>query len=329
MESPKISIIVPVYKVEQYLHKCLDSILAQTFTDWECILIDDGSPDNSGAICDEYAQKDSRFRVIHQENKGSAGARNAGLQMAQGIYLICVDSDDWVEPDYLECLYNEAERTGADVVLCNLLHQYKKKTVVVKNIVSEKPLENLCNLLECKIYGYLFCKFIRLSLLKECEIKFIEGLNMWEDMLFSTKIFVVAKKFSHVNKALYYYRNTPGSLENTVSESSIQQILGNVYQIKNILNSHGLSPTIEKSILFLETRARDYIIFCPNREIRKKFEHEMKWTDKFLYDYRLKRSMVAKLYIFCYLHNITWLQEALLFMKYHFFQKKRILRKSI
>ena len=75
MESPKISIIVPVYKVEQYLHKCLDSILAQTFTDWECILIDDGSPDNSGAICDEYAQQDSRFRVIHQENKGVSAAR--------------------------------------------------------------------------------------------------------------------------------------------------------------------------------------------------------------------------------------------------------------
>ena len=319
---PQISIIVPVYKVEQYLHKCLDSILAQTFTDWECILIDDGSPDNSGVICDEYAQQDRRFRVIHQENKGSAGARNTGLGKAQGKYLICVDSDDWVEPDYLECLYNEAERTGADIVLCNLLHQYKQKTVVVKNVVSEKKSENLCNLLEGKIYGYLFCKFIRLSLLKEHGIKFNEGLNMWEDMLFSAKIFVVAKKFSYVNKALYHYRNTPGSLENTISEASIQQILGNVHQIKNILDAHGLSSALEKSIPILEVRARDYIIFCPKKELRKKFENEMKWTDGLLYDSRVARSFMAKLYIFCYLHNITWLQEILLFMKYNFFSKK-------
>lgn len=320
---PQISIIVPVYKVEQYLHKCLDSILAQTFTDWECILIDDGSPDNSGAICDEYAQQDSRFRVIHQENKGSAGARNVGLDVAKGEWIAFVDSDDWVEPDYLECLYNEAERTGADVVLCNLLHQYKQKTVVVKNVVSEKSSENLCNLLEGKIHGYLVCKFIRFSLLKKQEIKFVEGLNMWEDMLFSTKIFVIAKKFSYVDKALYHYRNTPGSLVNTISETAIQQIIGNVYQIKNVLNNHGLLSVLENSILILEVRVRDYIIFCPPKKIRKKFENEMRWTDNLLYDSKLNRSVLAKLYIFFYLHNITWLQEFLLFMKYKIFSSNK------
>ena len=94
---PKISIIVPVYKVEKYLNRCLDSIIAQTYTDWECILIDDGSPDNSGKICDEYAEKNSRFVVIHQENTGSAEARNIALKNANGEYIICVDSDDWVE----------------------------------------------------------------------------------------------------------------------------------------------------------------------------------------------------------------------------------------
>ena len=121
----KISILVPVYKVEKYLERCLDSILAQTFTDWECILIDDGSPDNSGKICDEYAKKDERFVVLHHEsNKGSAAARNTAFNKASADYFICVDSDDWVEPNYLEELYNKAINTNADVIGCNLVKEF-------------------------------------------------------------------------------------------------------------------------------------------------------------------------------------------------------------
>lgn len=96
MSTPKISCIVPVYNVEKYLRRCVDSILAQTFTDFELILVDDGSPDGCPAICDEYAEKDSRVRVIHQENKGVSAARNAGLDMARGEYVCFVDGDDEV-----------------------------------------------------------------------------------------------------------------------------------------------------------------------------------------------------------------------------------------
>lgn len=98
----KISIIIPVYKAESYLRTCLDSVTAQTITNWECILIDDGSPDGSGAICDEYATKDSRFHVIHKSNGGAGSARNAGLDFASGDYVCFVDSDDYISPDYLE-----------------------------------------------------------------------------------------------------------------------------------------------------------------------------------------------------------------------------------
>lgn len=98
----EISIIVPIYKVERYLKRCVDSILNQTFTDFELILVDDGSPDNCGRICDEYAEKDNRIYVIHKENGGLSDARNAGLDYATGQYIIFVDSDDFVEPDLLE-----------------------------------------------------------------------------------------------------------------------------------------------------------------------------------------------------------------------------------
>ena len=103
---PKVSIIVPVYKAEQYLHRCVDSILSQSFTDCELILVDDGSPDKSGEICDEYASRDSRIQVIHKQNGGVSSARNAGLDVAHGEYVWFVDSDDWIENDSLKEIYN-------------------------------------------------------------------------------------------------------------------------------------------------------------------------------------------------------------------------------
>ena len=101
---PKVSIIIPIYNVEKYLKCCLDSILVQTFQDWEAIFVDDGSKDSSGIICDEYAAKDARVRVIHKENGGLSSARNAGLAIASGDWIMHLDGDDWIEPDMLERL---------------------------------------------------------------------------------------------------------------------------------------------------------------------------------------------------------------------------------
>ena len=116
MNNPKISVIVPVYNVERYLRKCLDSIIAQTFSDWECICVDDGSPDNSGKILDEYAAKDKRFVIIHKENGGVSSARNAGLDMARGEYITFCDSDDWIEKETYEVAYMNAKKNNADIV---------------------------------------------------------------------------------------------------------------------------------------------------------------------------------------------------------------------
>ena len=116
---PKVTVIVPVYNVEQYLRRCIDSILAQTFGDLELILVDDGSADSSGVICDAYAEKDSRVKVIHQKNSGVSAARNTGLDAAEGEYIAFVDSDDHVDPDYLAALL----QTKADLVICGAILQ--------------------------------------------------------------------------------------------------------------------------------------------------------------------------------------------------------------
>ena len=114
---PAISIIVPVFKVEHYLRKCIDSLLAQTMREIEIILVDDGSPDRCPEICDEYARKDQSIKVIHQQNRGISAARNAGLAAASGEYIMFVDSDDWVEPDFCRIPYETAESKGADMVI--------------------------------------------------------------------------------------------------------------------------------------------------------------------------------------------------------------------
>lgn len=120
MEAPQISIIVPVYNVEDYLRQCLDSIIAQTFTDWECIFVDDGSKDGSGRICDEYAQKDDRFKVIHKENGGVAKARIDGFNASQGEYVFFIDADDTIEADAIEKLFKNSQKYNVDISICQI-----------------------------------------------------------------------------------------------------------------------------------------------------------------------------------------------------------------
>ena len=118
---PKISVIVPVYKVEQYLCRCIDSILGQTFSDFELILVDDGSPDNCGKICDEYAAKDERIHVIHQENGGLSAARNTGILHSKSDWICFVDSDDFIHHQMLDNMYNTVKKTTADIVACSAI----------------------------------------------------------------------------------------------------------------------------------------------------------------------------------------------------------------
>ena len=123
-----ISVIIPVYNVEPYLRKCLDSVVNQTYRNLEILVIDDGSTDGSGAICDEYAS-DRRMRIFHTENRGLSCARNLGLDEAKGEWIGFVDSDDWIEPDMYEALLKKAEETGADIVECGVFREYPGRTV--------------------------------------------------------------------------------------------------------------------------------------------------------------------------------------------------------
>ena len=201
-----VSVIVPVYKAEKYLHRCVDSILAQTFTNFELILVDDGSPDGSGALCDEYAQKDSRVRVIHKENGGVASARQCGIDNATGTYTIHADPDDWVEPTMLEELYNKAIAENADMVICDFYVSERNCNTYIKQEVSdETSQEVLKDLLFHRLHGSLCNKLIKLACYTDNHIKFAEGLNTSEDYLICVKVLKNNPRVAYLNKAFYHY----------------------------------------------------------------------------------------------------------------------------
>ena len=203
---PLISVIVPVYNAEKYLHRCVDSILAQTFTDFELILIDDGSIDCSRTICEKYATNDKRIKVIHKSNGGVASARQMGVDNALGNYTIHADPDDWVEPTMLEELYKKAIEKDADMVICDFYVQTCNTCITRTQRISEESSEDtLLALLSHKLHGSLCNKLIRLECYKKFNIRFVEGLNFCEDYLVCIKMLKNDIKVAYLNKAFYYY----------------------------------------------------------------------------------------------------------------------------
>ena len=207
MEMPLVSVIVPVYKVESYLHRCVDCILAQTYANLEIILVDDGSPDNCGKICDEYAQKDKCIKVIHKKNGGLSDARNAGLDIAMGEYITFVDSDDWIHFQYVEILLNNLTKADVDISTCSFVRTPEKMLMDSKVsessyhiYSSEKAIEQTLyqNRLDNSAWGKLYKKELFNGL------RFTVG-RLYEDLDFFYKIYDRAVRLVHTDAVLYYY----------------------------------------------------------------------------------------------------------------------------
>ena len=223
---PEISIIVPVYRAEKYLNACVDSILNQTYSDFELVLIEDGSPDQSGAICDEYAQKDDRVRVIHQPNQGKAAARNHALPMTQGKWLCYVDSDDAIHPQMLEHLHRAAEKSGAGISMCQFLeapeppedYEQPAEFSYTPLTMDEKTLTELHD--RDQYPGWMACaKLIRRELVE--GYPFHTG-RVYEDNEAVTRWLLPAKTLAMLPTQLYFYRTNPEST--TKSQFSLKRL---------------------------------------------------------------------------------------------------------
>ncbi|WP_179865628.1 glycosyltransferase family 2 protein [Bacillus sp. AFS017336] len=202
--NPKISIIVPVYKVEPYIHKCINSLLDQTFTDYELILINDGSPDQCGEICDHYATVDSRIKVIHKENGGQASARNTGLEIAKGDYIGFVDSDDYIDNDMLEVLINNAMKFEAEVVECGINIVNGDKIHQIQNNIQVEFGDNIFALKGLLNNGYrnsVCNKLYKKEIFN--ELRFPNKL--YEDGFLAFKIYYLVKKYVFIGESKYNY----------------------------------------------------------------------------------------------------------------------------
>lgn len=204
-KRPGVSVIVPVYKAENYLCRCVDSLLAQIFSDFEILLIDDGSPDRSGEICDEYAEKDTRIRVFHKENGGVSSARQYGIDNALGEYTIHADPDDWVEPEMLEELYRRAKEEDADMVICDYYLDGFQRKYMKQRPSSCDSQEVLYDLMFQKLHGSLWNKLIRRACYKTYDVKLPKGLDYCEDVITLVQLWKNSIKIVYVNKAFYYY----------------------------------------------------------------------------------------------------------------------------
>jgi glycosyltransferase involved in cell wall biosynthesis len=220
MPRPLISIIIPVYNVEKYLVRCINSVLSQSFTDFECILIDDGSSDKSPLICDEYAKKDSRIIVIHKANDGASSARNAGLDMAQGLWIIFIDSDDWVNENYLLLLYKNAAENNCDISVCGyksinekseLLKKNKPPALIVFNQISAKK-----SLFNYKCIGTAtWCKLVKKQIIFDNHIRFDNKIKVCEDGLFWFQVFDKLQKVVYDSTPCYNYLIHGNSITNS------------------------------------------------------------------------------------------------------------------
>lgn len=207
-----ISVIIPVYNVEHYLRQCLNSVVGQTYRNLEILIINDGSTDGSGSICDEY-KKDGRVRVFHTENRGLSVARNLGLDEAQGEWVGFVDSDDWIEPDMYECLIVVAEKTDADVTECGVLREHPGRTVEHKRKILEMSgMESVRSLLRGELAEAVWNKLWN----RRCfeQIRFPEN-RIFEEYATTWRVFIQVDHVCTVDASKYHYRQREGNLSRT------------------------------------------------------------------------------------------------------------------
>lgn len=202
--APTVSIIIPIFNAEAYLARCLDSILAQSYSDWECILVEDGSTDGSGRICDCYAAKDARFKAIHGSNKGVSTARNKGIQLSGGQWFYFCDADDEVMPNALETLIHECDSSGSDLVFGGYVECDEHGLVIAepsnewhRQLSVDETLCELYKATNCTYEGYLWCKLLRAELIRDHHIRFAESTSTKTDCL-SSSIYAMSPQPSHI-----------------------------------------------------------------------------------------------------------------------------------
>lgn len=240
-ENPLVSVIIPAYNTEGYIGKCLKSVQTQTYENLEIIVIDDGSTDGTGEICRRFAETDRRFRVLHKENSGVSDSRNLGLEQAKGKYLVFVDSDDHVKPDYVHTLLSEAEGEDVQLVCGEFSFEEDGREVKHDSILGEGERmlltrDEAIGLLPNKgsFQGYICSKLFLSEVIQRERLRFDRNVKVWEDMLFCLEYLTRIQKVSYVGRPIYAYVQRSGSAmadERVLNEFTQLTALEKMWQI--------------------------------------------------------------------------------------------------
>lgn len=265
----KVSVIIPIYKAEKYIRRCIDSLLCQTYQNLELLMIDDGSPDNSGKICDEYAEKDSRIKVIHKQNEGVSKARQCGLEHATGEYVIHADPDDWVEPDMLEqmiaCIEDDTSGSEADIVVCGHYREENNKSNLILETPDASPVyvssdkhysdyvsnDVFASLITNKIHGNVWSKLIRRNVIEKYGVTFNPELSLCEDYCFCCQLCSYdALKIRFMNKAFYHYdlHSNENSIARIIKEPAIRSREKVAYILENLIQGKNNKEQLAEAI---------------------------------------------------------------------------------
>lgn len=273
--EPLISVIIPVYKVEEYLNRCVDSVINQTYKNIEIILVDDGSPDNCPKICDDYAKKDKRIRVIHKKNGGLSDARNAGIDIAKGEYFSFVDSDDYVEKNYISFLFNLAKKYNSELTMGKQYVRYSDKTI---DTGSGNIYElNSHDTLEKMLYGEDFdvsawAKLYKKELFK--DVRFPVG-RLFEDAATTYKLIDKSKKIVLSSKPIYNYIIRDNSITNEAfNEKKFDLILSTEEMTRFVINKYpDLKKACDRRLMYSYLSTLTQLIKC--KKVKKEYKDRL------------------------------------------------------
>lgn len=274
---PSISVIIPIYNVEKYIEKCIYSIFNQTMQESiEFIFVDDNSPDRSLSILNriltEYPNRKKQTHVIsHKRNKGLAAARNSGMQVASGDYILHCDSDDWLEPDMILSMYNRAIETNADIVTCDFYGNYKKREIYYPQLIPTIPSEYFSMMLEGRAHYAPWNKLIKSELYAKVSPLWTEGINMWEDVSVIPRLVYYADKIEHVARPLYHYNQiNNNSYSKDWNEKSISNIITATEIIRTFVKSVDTDNRYLYRVPLLMGHAKfSILLHCPIEHINK------------------------------------------------------------
>ncbi len=304
-----ISIIVPIYNIEKFLPCCIDSILAQTFTEWELILVDDGSKDTCGSICDEYATKDGRIRVIHKPNGGLTSARNAGLAMASGEWVMYLDGDDWIEPEMLALLLRKGEETGADIVMGDFLFAYPDRDVPYRLPDWDDCKTTSLNRYITSVWTCVWGGIHKRSLYEEHQLQSPQGVTYCEDFHLIVRLCYFARKVVNVHRPFYHYRQQEGSVMHNLNKKTERDEQWVYQDIIRFFKEQGVYKDYRKTMCWRMLKATQELVLA--RETWKDFLTMVPEKKHYIWDCPyINRKL--KINMWCLTHHLSWISLLML-----------------